>query len=813
MVLLAEVVRSLQLATQHSTVVINYKLLHEASIQSRRDTLMVLMEMKQRMMMRIKSIPGESKKAPETSATGISTASQTVSSTPVQEPRRYAQLAYSPIPLSSSTRETSSSLDYPNSYYSELQYDGTRCPDSSESSLSGSFATRFSDTPNKGKISGSPKSSTDANFSPAISHLLESRGSGDRATIMKEIDEIMTTYQGLYHPSVGESRHNRYPVDTAVESEKEATHLSDLSTLHSVPALRQTKETLQIPTSVRGRDFTTTYVSSKASAIFPRSLHSAHAHDGSRSGPPLIMNARPCKANNYWGLCKGSWTTREDWKKGLKLRTQSPGMYNTKEVWMCTECIFSGDAYTATHSVKKFRRRTMMDPIIYTASSGIRYRWVFLAKSHVRKRSSGSQDEYNYGCIICTTENWVTNIYSGVETLMDHIANVHAGTMTHNTARESRAVIGNITAGEVEWDINIPFATGVVDDASTLTISKESRSLDNSPQSSVGQDKDPDTLVKSSGPASDSNLLIAPTSKNLKRNLRHKQERSYSHFWMHAVPTTVDLTRTRSAYRDTLVKQKPVVIQTTRCIKAHGYVLVHPLQQLSGFTKAISHPNVHQILGSALEVLSMLHTGTTTFDRLSQGFGRSFGVLPKTWFSQPKSLLDQRIKIYAVIVIWTRCFRLCCINHVDSSALVRVLHHHFDPGWNTYRNLEEHPASDSNCLTVHIADSTEHQHGLHGHKTHSERRYQLKKGSEQLDEPERRLELVRHMDCELASDKFSERLTNPRRHELQKYALLGNLNDLCQRFVSRRLVFWKRWIRSPPQNGHRRIEWQCVSSI
>lgn len=39
--------------------------------------------------------------------------------------------------------------------------------------------------------------SEDINFSQAFQHLLEARGMEDRATIMKEIDEIMESYQGL----------------------------------------------------------------------------------------------------------------------------------------------------------------------------------------------------------------------------------------------------------------------------------------------------------------------------------------------------------------------------------------------------------------------------------------------------------------------------------------------------------------------------------------------------------------------------------------------------------------------------------------
>lgn len=176
------------------------------------------------------------------------------------------------------------------------------------------------------------------------------------------------------------------------------------------------------------------------------------------AGQERMMNGRPCKANNYWGFCKGAWTTREDVKKGLALRTQPSGMYNTKDIWECRECTFKGATFSAPHPTKKNKEITVVDPRIMTSKSQIRYKWIFLAKSHIKKKTSESHTEGScYGCVFCSLEDRVSSVYGGVETLMNHIALCHVAGMSENTRRKARCVVGRMPGmGETEWDICIP---------------------------------------------------------------------------------------------------------------------------------------------------------------------------------------------------------------------------------------------------------------------------------------------------------------------------------------------------------------------
>jgi hypothetical protein len=175
------------------------------------------------------------------------------------------------------------------------------------------------------------------------------------------------------------------------------------------------------------------------------------------AGQERMMNGRPCKANNYWGFCKGAWSIREDPKKGLNLRTQPLGMYAHKQIWECTECTFKGSTFTASHP-KKNKEITIVDPRIHTSESQIRYKWIFLAKSHIKKKASDSHiEESNYGCVFCSLQDTVSSVYGGVETLMNHIATSHVADMSENTRKKAKCVIGRMPRPEeTDWDINIP---------------------------------------------------------------------------------------------------------------------------------------------------------------------------------------------------------------------------------------------------------------------------------------------------------------------------------------------------------------------
>lgn len=178
-------------------------------------------------------------------------------------------------------------------------------------------------------------------------------------------------------------------------------------------------------------------------------------------------------------------------------------------MWQCKECRFKGGVSVSpgnqndrtaappglrNRKKKKGRKEEEepgIDNEVYTSAVGIRYRWIFLAKSHVRKKSlsldspaqkpssfyvgvqrqppsayyssavsvppSNANGTANFGCIFCSVEGRESGVYGNVETLMSHIFLEHAREMEEGARMEVRCVVGRVAEKGEEWDLNIPF--------------------------------------------------------------------------------------------------------------------------------------------------------------------------------------------------------------------------------------------------------------------------------------------------------------------------------------------------------------------
>ncbi|KAK7533887.1 uncharacterized protein J3D65DRAFT_461484 [Phyllosticta citribraziliensis] len=259
-----------------------------------------------------------------------------------------------------------------------------------------------------------------------------------------------------------------------------------------------------------------------------RSYYGGHRHASSEPTPPLPtsplssffskpfvgprMQDGPCKQNGYYNFCKGAWNLREDFKKGLVIHAKPLGMYTSAMVWRCKSCAFEGPAW-----VKGKPYRT--DPNVYTfecrVPSGpnsdttllvnIRYKWIFLAKSHVKQNlvlrafyipppasagtsvshrsrsrsrspsmpslmaaaSRAEQDPpkqndrylrktgHNFGCIFCCAEGRVTSVFGSLELMLRHVAETHAqpGVLTVDVMERTKCVAGRSPGPGEECDV------------------------------------------------------------------------------------------------------------------------------------------------------------------------------------------------------------------------------------------------------------------------------------------------------------------------------------------------------------------------
>ena len=158
---------------------------------------------------------------------------------------------------------------------------------------------------------------------------------------------------------------------------------------------------------------------------------------------------RPSKANQYWGFCKGSWTIREDWRKGLHVQVLPSGMFGTESVWRCKHCTFDGPIFGD-------KKPYSVDPNVHKdPATGVRYTWLFLAKSHVRKKMLSSTGEGGFGCVFCVGEGRPTGIFGSEAVLFRHVFDEHRG-MGDDMAAKGKCVLGRVAEESEDFDINIP---------------------------------------------------------------------------------------------------------------------------------------------------------------------------------------------------------------------------------------------------------------------------------------------------------------------------------------------------------------------
>jgi hypothetical protein len=151
----------------------------------------------------------------------------------------------------------------------------------------------------------------------------------------------------------------------------------------------------------------------------------------------------------YGACCKYAYELREgNIKKGLML--QMAGFYGGHAFYGCasTKCEFQCPA-------AQDKRVYKIDTRVFTSPEGIKYRWLFLAKSHVQQPDSRFP---SFRCLVCVLLKDDSAVYHGKEALFAHLAD-HQGAFLGDTLIGGQLAFDNhgATSGEdAEFDVKFP---------------------------------------------------------------------------------------------------------------------------------------------------------------------------------------------------------------------------------------------------------------------------------------------------------------------------------------------------------------------
>lgn len=167
------------------------------------------------------------------------------------------------------------------------------------------------------------------------------------------------------------------------------------------------------------------------------------------------------ETSNSFGLCPGATLLHtSNLNKALEVRTVPRSLLSTTTFLKCSEksCTFEGPQKS-----KSKKTPAPDDTIFPSQSTGMFFRWLFLAKSHLPSsathRGRGLDASFQaYTCVFCADTRGAGPRFEGTEALMAHILYVHADNMPLDVAKRWNVLLGPVGKPEDDFDLNIPLS-------------------------------------------------------------------------------------------------------------------------------------------------------------------------------------------------------------------------------------------------------------------------------------------------------------------------------------------------------------------
>jgi len=160
----------------------------------------------------------------------------------------------------------------------------------------------------------------------------------------------------------------------------------------------------------------------------------------------ILDNSHPSRSNNYLGFCKAAWKLQCGDDKAMTRAKDFTKSANSKYYFLtCSKsrCSFKGRDQNA-----------LTNRAITDLARGIRYRWSFLAKSHVFAKSA-QDEQYSYLCMFCVFGGHQP-MTMNLQALLDHVIQQHRGNgLSEVILHRTSCIQGRICYDNETFDINL----------------------------------------------------------------------------------------------------------------------------------------------------------------------------------------------------------------------------------------------------------------------------------------------------------------------------------------------------------------------
>ena len=182
----------------------------------------------------------------------------------------------------------------------------------------------------------------------------------------------------------------------------------------------------------------------------------------SQIGPPLEPSTTETQIP-YGGFCLGAYKLQVGFpNEGFKLRNQSVALTGQSQYWACANphCVFDIPA-------RKMGRDWGFTNVVKILF-GVKYRWTFLAKSHIPLPKSKNR-EFHFQCPFCVAQRQPAGPHRTMQAFMEHVS-THRGQEPESSISDKIVCIfGRVAQDHEVFDINLtPYEIAQTADARVL---------------------------------------------------------------------------------------------------------------------------------------------------------------------------------------------------------------------------------------------------------------------------------------------------------------------------------------------------------
>ena len=162
--------------------------------------------------------------------------------------------------------------------------------------------------------------------------------------------------------------------------------------------------------------------------------------------------ANPTPENNYLGFCKSAWRLQNGDRKAMQKFKEFNDGWSQSNVYFLS-CANSKCAFAGQISLD-----SIWDKVWTVEAQGIRFRWSFLAKSHVTQ-SKVKNSQYAYQCMICAFQGDPSPVYLGTDTYLDHVQQHRGQPLGEVILYKAKCIADRAADDSEQFDLNLlPFS-------------------------------------------------------------------------------------------------------------------------------------------------------------------------------------------------------------------------------------------------------------------------------------------------------------------------------------------------------------------